>query len=72
MIVPGDCELSVNGRLIQLVTLTMTDAGPITLPDGTDRQQPDVICHLRASQARALAGRLLALAEQASSRAVTR
>lgn len=71
-IVPGDCELSVNGRLMQLVTLTLTDAGPITMPDGTDHQQPDVICHLHASEARALADRLLALADQASSRAVAR
>ena len=64
-IVPGECELSVGGRLIQLVTLTLTDAGPITMPDGTDHHCPDVICPLRSSEARALAGRLLELADQA-------
>lgn len=64
-VVPGECELSVGGRLIQLVTLTLTDAGPITMPDGTDHQAPDVICPLRSSEARALADRLLELADQA-------
>lgn len=71
-IISGECELSVNGRLTALVTLTLTDAGPITMPDGTDVERPDVICHLRACEARALAGQLLQLADQASSRAVTR
>jgi len=64
-IVAGQCELGVDGRLMQLVTLTLTDAGPIAMPDGTDHERPDVICPLRASEARPLAGRLLALADQA-------
>jgi len=64
-IVPGECEQVVGGRLTQLVTLTLTDAGPITMPDGTEHECPDVICPLRASEARALAGRLLELADQA-------
>ena len=68
-IVPGDCELSVNGRPIQLITLTLTDAGPITRPDGSDYERSDVVCPLRVSEARWLAGRLLALADEA---AVTR
>ncbi len=63
--VPGDCELGVDGRLTQLVTLTLTDAGPITMPDGSDHQRPDVICPLRASEARLLAARLLELAGDA-------
>ncbi len=72
-IVAGECELSVGGRLIQLVTLTLTDAGPITMPDGTEHECPDVICPLRASEARALAARLLELADQAHrTRAATR
>jgi len=71
-IVPGECELSVGGRLIQLVTLTLTDAGPITMPDGTDHQAPDVICPLRSGEARALAGRLLELADQAHRTQATR
>jgi hypothetical protein len=64
-IVAGECELAVGGRLIGLVRLTLTDAGPITMPDGTDHYRPDVICPLRTSEARALAGRLLELADQA-------
>jgi len=64
-IVPGACELAIGGHLIQLVTLTLTDAGPVTMPDGTDHQRPDVICPLRTSEARSLAGRLIELADQA-------
>jgi hypothetical protein len=64
-IVPGECELSVDGRPLQLVTLTLTDAGPVTRPDGSDHERPDVICPLRAREARALAGRLIELADQA-------
>jgi hypothetical protein len=71
-IVPGECELSVGGRLTQLITLMLTDAGPITMPDGSDHQCPDVICPLRACEARALAGRLLELADQTHTRAVAR
>ncbi|MGI8730208.1 MAG: hypothetical protein ACR2LK_09510 [Solirubrobacteraceae bacterium] len=64
-IVPGKCEHGVGGRPIQLVTLTMTDAGPVTMPDGTDIQRPDVICPLRTSEARSLGALLLQLADQA-------
>lgn len=71
-IVPGDYELSVCGRQLQLITITLTDAGTITRSDGTDEQRPDVFCPLRIDEARALAQRLLALADRASIRAVTR
>lgn len=71
-ILPGACELGVNGHLIGLVTLTLTDAGAVTMPDGTDQQRPDVICPLRASEARSLAGQLLQLADQTSSRTAAR
>lgn len=64
-VLAGECELGVDGRLIGLVTLTLTDAGPITRPDGTDHQRPDVICPLRVSEARTLADRLTRLADQA-------
>jgi hypothetical protein len=64
-IVGGECELGVDERLSQLVTLTLTDAGPITRPDGSDYARPDVICPLRVSEARALADRLTRLADQA-------
>ena len=64
-IVAGHCELGINGHVMQLVTLTLTDTGPVALPDGTDHQRPDVICPLRTSEARSLAGRLIELADQA-------
>jgi hypothetical protein len=64
-IVAGECEMVVDGSLIQLVRLTLTDAGPITGPDGSDYERPDVICPLRVNQARSLAGQLLELADQA-------
>jgi hypothetical protein len=64
-IVAGECELGVDGRLSQLVTLTLTDAGPVTRPDGTDYERPDVICPLRAGEARALADQLTRLANEA-------
>lgn len=64
-IVPGERELVVGGSLIQLVRLTLTDAGPVTRPDGSDYKRPDVICPLRVCEARSLAGRLLELADQA-------
>jgi len=72
-IIAGQCERGVNGPLMQLITLTLTDAGPVAMPDGTDHAWPDVICPLRASEARWLAGRLLELADHACrSQAVTR
>jgi hypothetical protein len=64
-VIAGECELGVDGRLSQLVTLTLTDAGPVTRPDGSDHARPDVICPLRACEARALADRLARLADQA-------
>lgn len=64
-VVAGECELCVDGRRSQLVTLTLTDAGPITKPDGSDHERPDVICPLRTGEARALADRLTRLADEA-------
>jgi hypothetical protein len=64
-VVAGECELCVDGRRSQLVTLTLTDAGLVTKPDGTDHHRPDVICPLRPGEARALAGRLTRLADDA-------
>ena len=68
-IASGERERMVDGHPAQLVTLTLTDAGPITRPDGSDYERSDVVCPLRVSEARWLAGRLLALADEA---AVTR
>lgn len=61
----GECELGVDGQLSQLVTLTLTDAGPVTRPDGSDYERPAVICPLRVGEALALADRLTRLADQA-------
>jgi hypothetical protein len=64
-IVPGECELALDASRIQLVRLTLTDAGPVTRPDGSDYERPDVICPLRVCEARWLADRLTRLADQA-------
>ena len=64
-VVAGECELCVDGRLSQLVTLTLTDAGPLTRPDGSDYERPDVICPLRPGEARSLAAQLTRLADDA-------
>jgi hypothetical protein len=64
-VVAGECELGIDGRRSQLVTLTLTDAGPVSGPDGTDYERPDVICALRVSEARSLADRLTRLADRA-------
>jgi hypothetical protein len=63
-IINGECEHGVDGRALQLVTLTLTDAGAVTMPDGSGHERPDVICPLRASEARSLAACLLKLADQ--------
>jgi hypothetical protein len=67
---PGEYEPALDGGRIALVTLTLTDAGPVTRPDGTDHHRPDVICQLRASEARSLADRLLELADDADRQAL--
>jgi hypothetical protein len=64
-IVAGECELAVDRSLLQLVTLTLTDAGAIVMPDGSQHHRADVSCPLRSGEARALAGRLLELADHA-------
>lgn len=64
-VVAGEYELALDRGLLQLVTLTLTDAGPITRPDGSDHERPDVICPLRTDEARALASRLRELADHA-------
>jgi hypothetical protein len=68
----GERELVTDGHLIELITLTLTDAGPVAGLDGSEHHRPDVICPLRPSQARTLAGRLLALADHAEPPALTR
>jgi hypothetical protein len=68
----GEREQVLDGHLIELVTLTLTDAGPVAGLDGSEHHRPDVICPLRPSQARALAGRLLKLADHADRTRPTR
>lgn len=71
-VLAGARELGIGGRLLALITLTLTDAGPTTLPDGTDVVRPDVICPLRPAEARQLADRLHQLADHATRPAMTR
>lgn len=64
VIVPGEHELLI-GAHAQLLRLVLTDAGPLTNAlTGTEYTTPDVFCHLTAHQARQLADRLHALADQ--------
>jgi hypothetical protein len=66
---PGEHELNLAGERVQLVRVVLTDDGPVIADggDGPDHHRPDVICALRPSDARALAARLLALADHATS-----
>jgi len=57
---PGHHEQVLGGERVQLVTVTLTDLD----------QRPDVLCSLRPTEARALAGRLLALADHADRRPI--
>ncbi len=63
-IVPGEYEGVIGGRL-GLLRLVLCDDGPVTdARTGHEHTQPDVLCHLNARQARQLADRLHALADQ--------
>jgi hypothetical protein len=65
---PGEHELNLAGRRVGLVRVVLTDDGPVTADcgDGPEHHRPDVICPLRPSDARALAHRLLELADHAT------
>lgn len=64
VIAPGEHERLIGARA-QLMRLVLTDDGPLTdALTGVDYTTPDVICHLTAGQARQLADRLHALADQ--------
>jgi hypothetical protein len=64
VIVPGEHELLIGARA-ELLRLVLTDDGPLTdALTGEERTTPDVFCHLTARQARQLADRLRALADQ--------
>jgi hypothetical protein len=63
-IVPDEYEATVGGR-IGLLRLVLTDAGPVAdALTGHEYTTADVFCHLNARQARQLADRLHALADQ--------
>ncbi len=62
---PGQAEARINRGAIQLVTVALTDAGPVVDGEGREHTEPDVACHLRPGDARELAFSLLALAEHA-------
>jgi mannitol-1-phosphate/altronate dehydrogenase len=62
---PREVERRVDRSLLQLVTVMLTDAGAVIDEDGRERRRPDVVVHLRPSEATELARRLLALAEHA-------
>jgi hypothetical protein len=61
----GQRERRVDGTALQLVSVLLTDAGPVIDEDGRERRRPDAISYLRPSEARALAIALLALADHA-------
>jgi hypothetical protein len=63
-IVPDEYERIIGART-GLLRLILTNDGPLTdALTGRERTQRDVICHLNARQARQLAARLHALADQ--------
>jgi hypothetical protein len=71
---PGECELNLAGQRVQLVRVVLTDADPVIADggDGPQHHRPDVVCPLRPSDARALAQRLLELADHATALQETR
>jgi hypothetical protein len=60
-------ELLPGGRQLQLVRVVLGNDGPVVAVDGSEVDQPDVICPLRPQEARQLAHELLELADQAIS-----
>ncbi len=64
-ITPGEHEHCPGGRLLQLVSVALTDAGAVTHDDSSSDQRPNVSCPLRPTEARQLAARLLELADHA-------
>ncbi|MCA1679395.1 MAG: hypothetical protein LC790_03535 [Actinobacteria bacterium] len=62
---PGQTEARIDRSAIQLVTVALTDAGPVLDGEGREHTEPDVVCHLRPGEARELAFSLLSLAEHA-------
>lgn len=65
----GMREGRVDGDVLQLVTVCLCDgSGEVSDDAGEPIERPPVVCHLRPSEARALAFELLELAELADRR----
>ncbi len=62
---PGRCEAGIERSQLKLVTVALTDAGPVVDGQGGERTEPEVVSQLRPSEARELAFSLLSLAEHA-------
>lgn len=64
---PGEHELNVDHEHVQLVRVVLTDNGPVIDAGGEhEHRRPDVVCPMRPAAARALAQRLLDLADHAT------
>ena len=62
---PGQSATRVDRSQMQLVTVALTDFGPVIAEDGREHTRPEVVCHLCSTEARELAFELLCLAERA-------
>jgi hypothetical protein len=71
---PGEHELNLAGERVQLVRVVLTDDGPVIADggDGPEIHRPDVNCPMRPADARALAQRLLELADHATTEGTSR
>jgi hypothetical protein len=61
----GQSATRVDQSRMQLVTVALTDFGPVIAADGREHTRPEVVCHLPPTEARELAFDLLCLAEHA-------
>ena len=62
---PGQSETRIDQSRMQLVTVALTDMGPVIDAAGRAHIRPEVVCHLAPCEARELAFELLCLAERA-------
>ena len=62
---PGQSQTLIDRSRMQLVTIALTDSGPVIDTDGAEHTRPEVACHLAPAEARQLAFELLRLAEHA-------
>ena len=62
---PGQSQTLIDRSRMQLVTIALTDSGPVIDTDSAEHTRPEVACHLAPAEARELAFELLRLAEHA-------